>query len=108
MGLHTMCYLDIRAEKKKYLTINEALQTLLDLEKKRKEQVITLRTQDVGVARVGSNEPMVKAGYIEEVINYDFGAPPHTLIFPDKLHFMEAEALITLANAPQEIMEMTQ
>jgi diphthine synthase len=106
MGLHTICYLDIKAEKKKYLTINEALQTLLDIEKKRKEQIITSRTLVVGVARVGSNEPIVKAGYVKEVINYDFGAPPHTLIFPDKLHFMEAEALITLADAPQEIMEM--
>ena len=108
MGLHTMCYLDIKAEKQKYLTVNEALQILLELEKQKKEQVVTSRTLVVGVSRAGSYEPIVKAGYIEEVINYDFGAPPHTLIFPDKLHFMEAEALITLADAPQEIMEMAQ
>jgi diphthine synthase len=106
MGLHTMCYLDIKAEKQKYLTVNE--QILLELEKQKKEQVVTSRTLVVGVARAGSYEPIVKAGYIEEVINHDFGTPPHTLIFPDKLHFMEAEALITLADAPQEIMEMSQ
>jgi len=104
-GLHTMCYLDIKAEEQRYLTIKEALQTLLELEKQKKEQVVTPRTLVIGVARAGSIEPVVKAGYIEEVINYDFGAPPHTLIFPGKLHFMEAEALITLADAPEEVKE---
>jgi len=108
MGLHTMCYLDIKAEEQRYLTIKEALQTLLELEKQKKEQVITPRTLVIGVARAGSYQPVVKAGYIEEVINYDFGAPPHTLIFPGKLHFMEAEALITLADAPEEVRGMAE
>jgi len=106
MGLHTMCYLDIKADEKRYLTINHALHILLDLEKQKKEHIVTPRTLVVGVARAGSQHPLVKAGYIEEIINYDFGAPPHTLIFSGKLHFMEAEALITLADAPEEIKEM--
>ena len=103
-----MCYLDIKATEKRYLTVNEALKTLLELEKQKKEHVITSRTLVVGVARAGSPEPTVKAGYIEGVIKFDFGAPPHTLIFPGKLHFMEAEALIALADAPKEVMEMAQ
>ncbi len=107
-GLHTMCYLDIKAEEKKYLTIKEALQTLLELEKLKKEQLVTSRTLVIGVARAGSYEPVVKAGYLEEVINYDFGVPPHTLVFPGNLHFMEAEALIALAGAPQEVREMAE
>jgi diphthine synthase len=107
-GLHTMCYLDIKAEEQRYLTIKEALKTLLELEKQKKEQIVTPRTLVIGVARAGSPEPIVKAGYIEEVINYDFGAPPHTLIFPGKLHFMEAEALIALADAPQEVRGMAE
>jgi diphthine synthase len=105
-GLHTMCYLDIKAEEQRYLTIREALQTLLELEKMKKEQVVTPRTLVIGVARAGSAEPTVKAGYVEEVINEDFGAPPHTLIFPGRLHFMEAEALITLADAPEDVKRM--
>jgi diphthine synthase len=107
-GLHTMCYLDIKTEEKRYLTIKEALQTLLELEKQKKKQVITPRTLVIGVARAGSYQPVVKAGYIKEVINYDFGAPPHTLIFPGKLHFMEAEALIALADAPEEVRGMAE
>ncbi|MGD2065900.1 MAG: diphthine synthase [Candidatus Bathyarchaeota archaeon] len=108
MGLHTMCYLDIKAEKQRYLTVNEALQTLLELEKRKQEQVITTKTLVSGVARAGSPEPEVKAGYIEDVISHDFGAPPHTLIVPGKLHFMEAEALITLAGAPEEVRGMAE
>ena len=108
MGLHTMCYLDIKVDEKRYLTVNEALQTLLELEKHKKLQVVTPRTLVVGVARAGSPEPSVKAGYIEDLIKYDFGAPPHTLIFPGKLHFMEAEALITLADAPEEVRGMAE
>ena len=103
-----MCYLDINAEEQKYLTIKEALKILLELEKLKKEQIITSRTLVIGVARAGSYEPVVKAGYLEEVINYDFGVPPHTLVFPGKLHFMEAEALIALAGAPQEVREMAE
>lgn len=105
-GLHTMCYLDIKAEEQRYMTIKEALQVLLELEKLKKYQIITSKTLVLGVARVGSLKPTVKAGYIEELINHNFGAPPHTLIFPGKLHFMEAEALITLANAPEEVRRM--
>jgi diphthine synthase len=106
IGLHTMCYLDIKAEEKRYLTIDRALNTLLELERYKKERIITSKTLVIGIARAGSYEAIVKAGYIKEIINYDFGAPPHTLVFPGRLHFMEAEALITLANAPKEVMEM--
>jgi diphthine synthase len=105
-GLHTMCYLDIRAEEQRYMTIKEGLQVLKELEKLKKKQVITLKTLVIGMARVGSPKPTVKAGYLREVVNHNFGAPPHTLIFPGKLHFMEAEALITLADAPVEVRRM--
>ena len=108
MGLHTMCYLDIKAEEERYLTINEALKVLLELQKQKKEKVVTSRTLVIGVARAGSYEPTVKAGYLEDLMNHDFGAPPHTLIFPGKLHFMEAEALIALAGAPKEVKEMAE
>ncbi|MBC7131105.1 diphthine synthase [Candidatus Bathyarchaeota archaeon] len=102
-GLHTLCLLDINAEEKRYLTINEALNLLLSVEEKRRKGVVTSQTIAVGVARAGSQNPTVKAGTIETLIKYDFGSPPYTLIFPGKLHFMEAEALILLAKAPENI-----
>jgi diphthine synthase len=105
MGLHTLCLLDMRAEEKRYMTIKEGLQLLLAVEKGKKKHAITLNVLVVGIARAGSTAPVVRAGYLGEVVDYDFGAPPHTLIFPSRLHFMEAEALITLAKAPDRIRE---
>jgi diphthine synthase len=46
------------------------------------------------------------AGFMKDILKRDFGLPPHTLVFPGKLHFMEAEALVTLAEAPKKILEM--
>jgi len=105
MELHTLCFLDMRSEEKRYMTIKEGLQLLLAVEKEKKKHVVTLNVLVVGIARAGSEMPVVKAGYLGETIDYDFGAPPHTLIFPSRLHFMEAEALITLAKAPERIRE---
>jgi len=45
---------------------------------------------------------------VENIVNHDFGDPPHTFVFPAKLHFMEAEALITLAGAPEQIRGMVE
>jgi diphthine synthase len=108
MGLHTLCLLDMRAEEKRYMAIKEGLKLLLAMEKEKKKHVVTLSTLVVGIARAGSTMPVVKAGYLGELIDYDFGGPPHTLIFPSKLHFMEAEALITLAKAPERVREMVE
>ncbi len=105
MGLHTLCYLDIKAEEQRYMTAEEGLRSLLDMEKRKKAHVITLSTLVLGVARAGSDNPIVKAGYVGDIMNHDFGDPPHTLVFPAKLHFMETEALINLAGAPEQIRE---
>ena len=104
LGLHTLCLLDIKAEQKRYLTICDGLNALLDVEAKRKQKIVTTDTLVVGVSRAGSDNPTVKAGYTKDVLNHNFGQPPHTLIFPGKLHFTEAEALITLADAPESLM----
>jgi len=106
-GLHTLCFLDIKMEEDRYMTIREGLETLLATEKRKKLGVVTMDTLIVGIARAGSTNPVVKAGYLKDIMDYDFGGPPHSLVFPGRLHFMEAEALITLARAPERIREMT-
>jgi len=105
-GLHTLCLLDIKAEDKRYMRIREGLEVLLKIEEKRKRNVATMETLAVGVARAGSSNPTVKADFIKELLNYDFGEPPYSIVFPAALHFMEAEALITLAGAPEKVREM--
>jgi len=106
LGLHTLCFLDIKAEEKRYMTIRHGLENLLAMEKIKRKRVVTPDTLAVGVAQAGSNNPTVKADYVAELINYDFGTPPHSLVFPGKLHFVEAEAFITLAGAPESVTKL--
>jgi len=106
-GLHTLCFLDIRAEEKRYMTIKEGLQTLFALERRKRQGVITANTLAVGIARAGSENPTAKADFAGELLKFDFGKLPHSLVFPGELHFMEAEALITLTKAPEGVRGMT-
>ena len=108
-GLHTLCLLDIkmnepsreelrkgspaRFEKPRFMIINQAIQNLLDIEKKQGKGVFTDETLCVGCARLGSKDIKIKAGKASELLKEDFGNSPHCLIVPGKLHFMEEEAL---------------
>jgi diphthine synthase len=102
LGLHTLVFLDIDKEKG-YMTVNLALELLLEVEVKRGERVMD-RAVSVGIARAGSEKPVVKADYAENLKDFDFGKPLHILVIPGKLHFLEAEALVQLAAGPEEIM----
>ena len=94
-GLHTLCLLDIRIDdnEKRFMTANEGLKILLELENRKKENVINEDTKAVVVARAGSLKPKLVYGKIKDLINYDFGEPLHCIIIPGKLHFMEEDAL---------------
>ncbi len=106
-GLHTLCLLDINVEEVRFLSIHDALKELMRVESKRKETIVTDGTLVVGVARAGSEEPTVRAGYAGTMLRYDFGKPPYSLIFPGELHFMEVEALTTLAGAPERLRRLS-
>jgi diphthine synthase len=108
LGLHTLCLLDINVDEERYLSIGEGLKELSKMEARRKEKVVAFDTLAVGVARAGSDAPTVKAGFVRDIIDYDFGKPPHSLIFPGRLHFMETEALIVLAGAPENVRRLTE
>lgn len=106
MGLHTLCLLDLRQPENRYLTINQAIQTLQAVEERKREKVVTSDTVAVGVARAGSDEPTLKAGFVKDLAGFDFGAPPYSLIFPGDLHFMEVDALVAFAGAPVEFKRL--
>ncbi len=88
---HSLVLLDIKPDR--LMTINIALRQLLEIEEKRKENVVSLKTKVVGCARLGSNSPLIKYGEISKLISFDFGSPLHCLVFPGKLHFIEKEML---------------
>ncbi|NJE76378.1 diphthine synthase [Thermococcus sp. ES12] len=103
-GLHTMLFLDIKAEQNRYMRANEAMEILLQVEDMKKENVFTPDTLVVVLARAGSLNPTLKAGYVKDMLNEDFGGQPHVMVVPGRLHIVEAEYLVAFAGAPREIL----
>jgi diphthine synthase len=91
-GLHTLCLLDVKAEEGRYMTVNEGIELLLRMENDKMQNVFRTNTMCVGVARLGS-DTLIKYGTADQLKTIDFGGPPHALIVPGKLHFIEEEML---------------
>lgn len=107
VGLHTLCLLDLKATENHYLTVNQALEMLLEIETKKNAGTVTHDTAALGIARAGSDFPVVKADFVKNLVGYDFGEPPFSIIIPGDLHFMEVDALIALAGAPVEFRRLS-
>ncbi|MHA1840046.1 MAG: diphthine synthase [Candidatus Ranarchaeia archaeon] len=103
-GLHTLIYLDIQADKNRFMTVPEGIRALLLLEDRIQKGLITPRSILVGLARVGSPDMQITAANPDKLQKVSWGPPPHIIIFPGRLHFMEAESLVEFANAPRTIL----
>lgn len=90
---HTLILLDLSPKEDRFMTINEAIRYLLDIEAKRKEKIFQEDTFCIGCARLGSDSPTIISGKAKDLRGADFGAPLHCLIVPGKLHFAEEKAL---------------
>ena len=97
-GLHTLVLLDIDAENSRYMTANEGLHLLMDIERRVGRGIISESTLVCAVARAGSRDCMVRAGILRELLVTDFGPPLHTIVVPGKLHFLEEDALRVFAG----------
>ena len=93
MGLHTLLLLDLHPEP---LDIRTALHALLYWEKKKKLRVIELGDLVVGIARAGKDDCFRFVGTVEELLDIDWGKPPHSLVIPGELHPVEEEILYTI------------
>ena len=95
-GLHTLVYLDIKADQDRYMKGDVAAEMLAaDY-----DDVL-----GVVVARAGSPEPVVAADALTELAMRDFGSPLHLLVIPASLHLLEAEALEVFGDAPSELLD---
>lgn len=101
-GLHTLVLLDLR-EDGFTLDPKAALRRLLDL-------AARLGTADLGpdslvcvLSRVGAPDEKAWADRVEELLGKDLGPPLHCLVIPGPLHFIEKEALVAFAGAPQTL-----
>ena len=93
-GLHTLCYLDIKAAEDRYMTADVAAERLAP----------ELDGLGVVVARAGGPEPLVVADRLSTLAEGAFGDPLHLLVIPGDLHHLEREALDALADAPAELL----
>jgi len=92
-GFHTLCLLDVVAEKKKYMGANEALSILLRMEDQFKEKVITANLHAVVFEAAGSDKSKITFGTIGNLMKEHFENLPQVLILTGKLHFTEEELL---------------
>lgn len=105
-GMHTLCLLDIKVKEPdfeamcqgrkrflppRYMSINVAIEQLLEIEAKHDEKAYTKDTICVGMARLGQPDQLIRAGRMEELLTYDFGAPLHALAIVGDLHCLEEE-----------------
>ncbi len=107
VGLHTLFLLDIKRNElilksskgnhqeplTRFMSIKEALETLLLIEENERKGLISKETFCIGLARIGSDTQKIVYGPLNKVKATDFGPPLHCLIFPSKLHFIEEEGL---------------
>lgn len=108
LGLHTLCLLDIRVkeptleslcrgrkqyEPPRYMTINTAIEQLLEVEQKHGESAYDEDTDCVGFARLGSEDQIIVAGTMRQLRMVDYGKPLHCLVIVGKTHPVEEEML---------------
>jgi len=98
-GLHTLLLLDLRAEEGRYMLAGEGMEIMLELEEERGKGVFTRDTLVVVLARAGCSDGRVRAGRVRVLRGEDFGPPPHSLVVPGRLHFLEEEALRVIGGA---------
>jgi diphthine synthase len=118
-GLHTVAYLDIkvgydptrsqnaarsddtvgheRGEGDEYMTADVGADLLAD---------VYPDLVGVVVARAGSPDPLVDAGTMTELAGRAFGDPLHLLVIPGDCHLLEADALVELASADRETLDV--
>lgn len=104
LGLHTLFFLDLRVEEGRFMDASEAIRLLLEMESQQRGGVVPDDTLMVVLARAGSPSQLVQAGRAVVLKDLDFGPPPHSLIVPGRLHFMEAEALVLIAGAEEGLV----
>jgi len=91
-NLHTLVYLDIQQDR--FMSVPEAVDILEGLAKEKGTRIDLY----IGVARAGSEAPVVRAGPAASVAATDFGPPLHILIVPAELHDMERRYLELFAG----------
>lgn len=107
-GLHTLCLLDIKVkepsleslargkkvyEPARFMTVNTAVEQLLQVEASRNLGAFGKDSLAIGVSRIGSPSQQIVAGTMQELLDVDLGEPLHSLILAGDMHVIETEFL---------------
>jgi len=107
-GMHTLCLLDIKVKEPdfealtkgrklflppRFMTVNVAIQQLLQAEDTLKEGAYSRETMCVGIARLGQSNQCIKAGKMKDLLTEEFGEPLHSFVVCGNVHDLEMEAM---------------
>eukprot|EP01095_Lingulamoeba_sp_RSL-Kostka_P012171 TRINITY_DN477_c3_g1_i1.p2 TRINITY_DN477_c3_g1~~TRINITY_DN477_c3_g1_i1.p2 ORF type:complete len:318 (+),score=137.12 TRINITY_DN477_c3_g1_i1:52-1005(+) len=105
-GLHTLCLLDIKVKEQsienmlrnrkiyeppRYMTVNQCVSQLLEIESIRKEGLFSEDSMGCGLARIGQPTQKIVGGTFKQLLEVDFGEPLHSFIVVGDTHFLEDE-----------------
>src|SRR3989338_8614118 len=90
IGLHTLILLDVKPPK--YMSVKDGLEVLLEIEKGKKQNLISENAFFVAASNLGSEKQKIKYGKLKDLLKESFGTPA-VLVLPGELHFSEKEFL---------------
>jgi diphthine synthase len=102
-GQHTLLLLEYDVEKNEGVEPPFVFERLLDAEKNFKRGVLSEETLVLVLGRVGMYDQEMRAGTIGSLRNASFGAPPHCVIVPGRLHFTEEETISALFGLDKKL-----
>ena len=97
-GLHSVLLLEYNHDKNYFLDPNNAISNLLDVEKEQKRNVVNKDTFAIVASRIGFETQKITSGKFSNLLEVDFGEPPHSIIITGKLHFTESDAINVLTE----------
>jgi len=96
--LHTLMLLEIDVESQYYMTPAEALNILLEAQRRNKMDVLQLDDIIIVIEALDSDNGSVRVTTVGEALKTPFNTPPYSLIVPSKrLHPLEEECLQTIS-----------
>jgi len=75
------------------MTIRDALEQLIIIERKKGLNLINSNLLLIGLSRIGNKKQVLKTTILKFLIVEDFGPPLHSLIIVGKIHVLEGEVL---------------
>ena len=97
-GLHTILLLEYNEAEDYFLDPKNAIKYLLEIEKEQKRNVVSKNTFAIVASRIGFETQMITSGKFSNLLEINFGEPPHSIIITGKLHFTESDAVKALTE----------